>query len=316
MTTSQTDWQQLAWAGIKLLAPSDWYVTQLRVTQNESYIRMEDDDMVRFELSCATVSPIQQINLREHAEAILSKMAKEAKKRGEEFSQSVDTKLVGRHQVKGRDVLTFSWAGRYIGEGMLWWCGKCGKVLVAHVIGVKGERLKELAKKLFTSISDHSEDEWHSWKLFGLDLKVHSSMRLCGHKVEAGFVRFQFKRGDEDSLEVARWSTADLMLKGTTLDKLAAQVLKEHLKKFEISYRHVQFGSSSHEGIELYGKAKMPLKTFQLFLRQLTKRSLMPKLRGLMWKCDNTNRLFLVLAITASEGMSEFEHVINSFKCH
>lgn len=297
-----------------MLAPSDWHIAKLRVARNDGYMRMDDDEMMRFELEWVVIATGQAVNLKEHAEAYLSRMAKEFKKRDKSFAHSVDTKLVGRHQVQGRDIVTFSWTGDYVGEGMLRWCDKCGKLLKAQVIGLKGERIKELARKIFVSISDHSSGDWHDWELFGLNFKVPSYMVLRDHKVEAGFVKFGFKHGDEISFEVARWSAANILLKETTLERWAAQVLREHLRKFDIVYRHGEF--NGHSCIELDGKAKSPLKVLQLVIRQITKRGPMPKLSGLLWKCDETNRLLMTLLIAPPHAMDEVATSITSLRCH
>lgn len=314
MKALHVDWQHIAWQGISFLVPSDWHVVQLHIAQNEGYMRMDDSEMVRLELRWLVMPIGRAINLREQAETYLSRISKELKKRGKSLKQSIDTKLVGRHQVKGRDVVTFSWANDYIGEGMIWWCEKCNKLLMVQVIGSRGEKLREVARKVFVNISDHSSDEWHEWVLFGLNFKVHSSMRLCGHKVESGFVRLHFKRGDEESLEVARWSAANLILKGTTLDRWAAQALKEHLRRFEIVYRHAKF--MGHDCIELDGKAKMPFGSLQLLVRQLAGRTPMPKLRGTIWRCDETNRLFMVLVTAPAHTIDGLLSTATSFRCH
>ncbi|MCS7252670.1 MAG: hypothetical protein RMK18_02255 [Armatimonadota bacterium] len=314
MPFAQSERKRIAWQDISLFVPSEWHIVKLQVARSEGYIRLDDDDMMRFELKWAATPPGQVLNLKEHAQAFLSRMAKEFKKGGKEFTHSIDTKLVGRHQVSGRDVLTFSWVSECIGEGMLWWCGRCGKLVIAQVIGSKGEPIKELAKRVFVSISDHSKDDWHEWELFGLNFKTPASMILREQRVESGFVRFRFKRGDEETLEVARWSAANLILKGTTLEGWAAQVLKEHLRKFDITYRRGKF--NGHDCIELGGKAKSPLKTLQLLIRQITKRSPMPKLNGLMWECDKTNRLIMMLAIAPPQAMEELSASVVSFRCH
>ncbi len=314
MESAHEGWQRIAWQGVSVLIPSEWHVAKLRISRNDGYMRADDDEMMRFELEWVVMAAGQAISLKEQAQAYFSRMAKEFKKRGKEFTHSVDTKLIGRHQVRGRDVLTFSWVGDYVGEGMLWWCDKCGKLLKAQVIGSRGERMKELAKRIFVSISDHSSGDWDDWELFGLNFKVPSYMMLREHKVEAGFVRLLFKHGDEVSFEVTRWSAANILLKGMTLEKWAAQVLREHLRKFDIVYRRGKF--NGHDCVELDGKARSPLGTLQLIIRQITKRGPMPKLSGLLWECSETNRLLMSLLIAPPHMMGELAASITSLKCH
>ncbi|HID06854.1 MAG TPA: hypothetical protein EYP10_06870 [Armatimonadetes bacterium] len=311
---STLSWQTIAWHGVELQAPADWHIAHLRITPNESYMRMEDGDLTRLEIKWVTMPPGKAPDLQEQAKAYLAQMEKEAKKRKLTLRKRVDTKLISKRQAKGRNVLTFDWQLDYIGEGMLWWCSDCNKVLMAQVIGNRGERIRELARRIFTSISDHARNEWQRWSLFGLQFEMHQSMKLGEYDAKSGYVRFQFRYGDEESIEVARWSLANVILKRTSIEQWTADMLKEHLRRYAIDYRTVKIGS--HSGIALQGRWKVPLKTVRLFFRQLSKRGALPRFQGWVWQCTDTNRILWVIAIVKPEHIEWANHVIKTVKCH
>ncbi len=59
-----------------------------------------------------------------------------------------------------------TWSGRLV------YCEKCDRLTVAQVVSARGENLSQTAASILASISDHREDSWTQWALYGLEFAV------------------------------------------------------------------------------------------------------------------------------------------------
>jgi len=62
--------------------------------------------------------------------------------------------------------MNFSWSGLGRGQGKIWHCSKCRRIVIAQVIGMAkdGNAMAAVASQLFSSLHDHSETGYDLWR--------------------------------------------------------------------------------------------------------------------------------------------------------
>lgn len=298
--------------GVTLTIPENWDLVQAKGNRFDGYLRFDEESLLRCEIQWTLVSA-GRVVLDELVERYMESLKKHLQKQGKTVSVQRDIKLVSRRQVK-RNVRTFSWDAGQVGYGMMWFCEDCRRSLVAQVVGYSNEPVKDWARQIFLSLSDHSEGDWEEWSLYGFRFDVPVGWQLSTTELVPGRLRFSFKQGDY-TLMAERWGPALVLLKGKVLEEFAARVLpKEIRERFEIGYRLEPF--KGHPAMELMGKDKRSGSLLHVFLRRLRLGLPFPQFLGWLWHCDLSNRLYLVAGAIAPEHEPLLERFVQSVQCH
>ncbi len=304
--------QFIGWMGLTFNVPENWDLVLAKGNRFDGYLRFEEDGVLRCEIQWTLVSA-GRVVLDEQLEHYLKSLERMLSKSGKPVAIRRNIHLVSRRQVK-RNVRDFVWESNTVGYGMMWFCEDCRKALVAQVLGYEHEPVKDWAKQVFLSLSDHPEGEWEVWSVYGLRFEAPKGWNMSKSEVVPGKVRFVFRQGEYE-LSVGRYGPASVLLKGKRLEEFAVEALgKESVEHFDIHYRLENL--HGHDGMVLMGKDKRSGNPLHVFLRRLRTGNPFPQFRGWLWHCEQSNRFFLVVGAIAPEHEPLWEHMAKSVRCH
>ena len=304
--------QFIGWMGLTFTVPENWDLVHARGNRFDGYLRFEEDGVLRCEIQWTLVSA-GRVVLDEQVEHYLKSLEQMLRKQGKPVTIRKNIHIVSRRQVK-RNVRDFMWESGTIGYGMMWFCEECRRALVAQVVGYEHEPVKEWARQIFLSLSDHAEGEWEVWSLYGLKFEAPVGWQMSKSEIVPGKIRFSFRLGDYE-LSVGRYGPASVLLKGKKLEEFAIEALgKETVERFNIHYRVEDlFG---HERMVLLGKDKRSTSPLHVFLRRLRTGNPFPQFRGWLLHCEQSNRIYIAVGAIAPEHEPLWEHFAQSVRCH
>ncbi len=304
--------QFIGWMGLTFNAPENWDLVQAKGNRFDGYLRLEEDGVLRCEIQWTLVSA-GRVVLDEQVEHYLKSLEQILRKQGKPVTIRKNIHIVSRKQVK-RNVRDFMWESNTVGYGMMWFCEDCRKALVAQVVGYEHEPVKEWAKQIFLSLSDHSEGDWEVWSVYGLEFEAPKGWNISKSEIMPGKIKFLFRQGEYE-LSLGRYGPASVLLKGKRLEEFAVEALgKETVERFNIHYRIESL--HNHEGMVLVGKDKRSNNPFHVFLRRLRTGNPFPQFRGWLWQCEQSNRIYTVVGAIAPEHEQLLEHMARSVRCH
>ncbi|MCS7191961.1 MAG: hypothetical protein NZ937_03120 [Armatimonadetes bacterium] len=304
--------QFIGWMGLTFFVPENWDLVHSKGNRFDGYLRFEEDGVIRCEIQWTLVSAGKVI-LDEQVEHYLKSLEQMLRKQGKPVTVRKNIHIVSRKQVK-RNVRDFMWQSSTIGYGMMWFCEDCRRALVAQVVGYEHEPVKEWAKQVFLSLSDHSDGDWETWSVYGLKFEAPKGWNMSKGEIMPGKICFNFKLGEYE-MTVSRYGPASVLLKDKKLEEFAIEVLgKETVERFKIHYRTENL--NGHEGIELIGKDKRAKSPLHVFLRRLKTGNPFPQFRGRLWNCEQSNRIYLAVGLIAPEHEPLWEQFANSVSCH
>jgi len=304
--------QFIGWMGLTFYVPESWDLVHAKGNRFDGYLRFEEDGVLRCEIQWTLVSA-GRVVLDEQVENYLKSLEQMLRKRGSPVTIRKNIHIVSRKQVK-RNVRDFMWESNTVGYGMMWFCEECRRALVAQVVGYEGEPVKEWARQVFLSLSDHAEGDWEIWSVYGLKFEAPKGWNMAKSEIAPGKISFVFRQGEYE-LSVGRYGPASVLLKGKGLEEFAVEVLgKETVERFNIHYRIENL--HDHEGMVLVGKDKRSANPFHVFLRRLRTGNPFPQFRGWLWRCERSNRVYLSVGTMAPEHEHLWEHMAQSVQCH
>ncbi len=345
------DWTVFGWAGIQLEIPATWELSGLSGDQKTGYLRLDDGEMPRLELKWAHTrrkKPDLHATLDEYFKLI----RKTYKRRGAELSFRRNVNLIKEEEFfKGHTVLGFSWKGDIRANGLIFHVGK--RITIVQVMGRLKENWRPTVLRIFQSIVDRSEASQTLWSAYGLKLGVPKEYKLERQKLLSGYLLFVFvakpmrlqsvlrlaKRGldrirkpnstagstdfippDVGRLSVERYGPADMMLDDykDTPNPLEAWFRAKYAKAirgygFEVT-THID---ADDERLTLVGEQTrfydgVPFSPV-LILDKLSKRT------GFvfhLWRCNHSNRIYVIQSIGSDDGAPTVQKVTQSIKCH
>lgn len=345
------DWTVFGWAGIQLEIPKTWELSGLSGDQKTGYLRLDDAEMPRLELKWAHTrrkKPDLHATLDEYF-----KLIRKTYKKGGELSFRRNVNFIKDPEFfEGRNILGFSWKGGVRANGLIFHAGK--RIIIVQVIGRLKENWRPIVLRIFQSITDHRDAPQTLWSAYGLKLSVPKEYKLERQKLLSGYLLFAFvakkehfqsviklaksassrlqKNGtphiqnkkaspsDKGSLSVERYGPAEVML-GDYKD--TPNPLEAWFRaKYKKAIRGYGFEVTSHtdtedEHLTLIGQQTrlydgIPL-TPVLTLDKLSKRT---TLVFHLWRCNQSNRIYVIQSISNTDASSTVQKVAESIKCH
>jgi len=256
--------------------------------------------------------PVPKTDLKANIERILKETAKQAKKTKAAFDSNIRPEKT--EGVDGeRTAINFSWTGVGRGQGKIWQCDTCKRIVVAQVVGLGKDQaaISAVASQLFGTLEDHTTDGFDLWALYDLQIGIPDDFRLEEQKLLSGYLHLSFARGGEKII-VDRWGLANVTRKKFGLKDWFANNafvgLKRMKKDEETLYDHEAIhyvGSLSlFDRIRLLKDAKTSLRRFPT------------RYEGGLWDCTDSNKLFAVQVLHSKKTEGLWDEVTDRCVCH
>ncbi len=347
------EWTVFGWAGIELEIPTTWELSGLSGDQKTGYLRLDDPEMPRLELKWAHTrrkKPDLHATLDEYF-----KLIRKTYKKGTELSFRRNVNFIKEEEFfEGRTVLGFSWKGSIRASGLIFHTGK--RITIVQVMGRLKENWRPTVLRVFESIADRGDAPLTLWSAYGLKLGVPKEYKLERQKLLSGYLLFAFvakpvrfqsavrlaklasnrlrnngsledRRSevtsvvpDKGSLSVERYGPAEVMLSDY---KDAPNPLETWFRaKYAKAIRGYGFEvtsdtDSADECLTLIGEQTrlydgVPFSPV-LMLDKLSKRT---ALVFHLWRCNQSNRIYVIQSVGSIDARSTVQKVAESIKYH
>ena len=348
------DWTVFGWAGIQLEIPTTWELSGLSGDQKTGYLRLDDAEMPRLELKWAHTrrkKPDLHATLDEYF-----KLIRKTYKKGTELSFRRNVNLIKEDEFfKGRTVIGFSWKGSIRANGLIFHTRKRITIVQVMGRLKENWRPTVLRVfESITDRRDAPLTLWSAYGLkLGVpkEYKLERQKLLSGYLLFAFVakpIRFQsvvrlaklanrrLRRNgaiddldtytpdkgtpDKGRLSVERYGPAEVMLDDykETPNPLEAWFRTKYAKAIRgYGFEVTADTDSEDERLTLIGQQTrlydgVPL-TPVLMLDKLSKRT---TLVFHLWRCHQSNRIYVIQSIGSTEGQSTVQKVAGSIECH
>ena len=293
-------YKSFGWQGITLTVPSRWELVYTRGDYAAGHVRLADERAVRLEVRWQA-GPAQA-PASDTVESYLRGLRKKLKGSGFELSVQRNLKLASP---PGKKVECYGWSADRQALGMLSRCQECGRTVHMHLLGEPQERLRGLARTVFSSLRDHPEGEELQWRFFDLDFRSPRRLPLRSSSLQAGCIRMQFGAG-RTKLELVRLSLAEVLLRRRGLEEWFRSFYGPSLKRR--SYRIVPDSFRGHQALALSGRAWLVVNPLAVAGRRRV-------VRAACWHCERTNRLFICGFDGPEAEQETFERARDGLRC-
>jgi len=288
------------WQGITLTVPAEWYLVATRGTRSEGYVRLADDSAARMELRWQTARsehpPSQAVDL------YLRKLQRQARKEHIPFAVQRGLNLAAP---VGKRVECYRWVADRQALGMMSQCAECGRLVHVQLHGRPEEPMRGLARTVFSSLRDHSEDGTELWRFLDVEFRTPEGLRLLKPSLQSGCVRMLFGAG-RTRLEFVRASLAEVVLARRQLVDWFREFYRPALKRRSYELREERI--RSHPGVRLEGRPWLLVNPLRLIGRKMV-------VEGVCWHCEATNRLFVCCYDGPEAGREELARAVEAFVC-
>ena len=329
----------IGWQGVRCVLPPEWNLTGFSMERESGYLRADAPrnsaltvqirwtqankpeqkslyhtllPILRFALK--KPAPLEsKTDLRGSLEKMLKDTAKQAKKVKKEFESNIKPEKT-EGPGDERTAINFTWTGEGRGQGKIWHCSHCKRIVMAQVIGLQkdGGAMATVAAQLFSTLHDHAEDGYDLWALYDLEMEIPEDFRLESQKLLSGYLHLKFLRGAEQ-IVIDRWGLANMALKKFTLAEWFRNNALVNLKRMtETAYGD----DDGHRFAAWTGK----LSLFGL-IRALRDgrgglRNFPTRYTGGAWTCDSSNKIYAVQVFHSAKNKELWAEVVNRCACH
>ncbi|MCS7310630.1 MAG: hypothetical protein NZ741_10450 [Armatimonadetes bacterium] len=300
MKSGLTPEQIVGWQGVSLQVPPDWSVTGFQGDAREGYLRIDSPGSLVAEVRWAQAR--KPVDIRKRLDAYLNLVERQAKKRKVAFTGRI------KPSEEREGALEFHYRADRKVWGFIQQCPQCRRVVIAQVSGDADDPVVNVAHQLLHTLQDHAEDGWWTWALLGLLVRLPQRFALVKTQVMSGYLLLQFRhRYTEVSVE--RWGLADVTLKKWTLPDWAQQVAGWKRTRAQ----HTESEIKTHPAVWSVGVRRAPtVWLWRKVERWLLRRP--EELRGVVWHCEPSNRIFSVRVERGTEEL--LEQIVASVQCH
>ena len=295
----------VAWQGIAVKVPADWSLVGVSGDEKKGYFRVDGPIASALEVRWSPAggrAPDLMVRGRE----FLATLEKSCRKNKVKFSSKLKSEKDGAGSVG------FTWQSDRLGQGRLIYCAKCDRVVVAQVVSSRDENVAHIAPDVLSSLTDHRDDGWVSWALYGLAFAVPPRYKIDKQKLMSGYLSLSFKSGTR-TLVVERWGLVSSLLGGGTLEEWYRKDVQPDIKGYRVGYGKTEV--KGHEGLKIEGRRAGVREAAKAAAYAFTLHPHPGVLTGWAWRCEESNRLFSVRA-THVAGDDIAESVRDLIRCH
>jgi hypothetical protein len=324
----------IGWQGVRFTLPPDWNMTGFSTDRDDGYLKVDSPGTMFVQVKWSDPRFKRPSNFGEWAfrkwqksrkktevssktpdlRVILENFLKQTEKQSKKARSSFDSKIRPETtEANGeRTAFNFSWSGGGQGQGKIWYCKACGRVVVAQVVGTAKDNIANVASQMLGSIGCHGENGWETWALYDLVAGIPSDFMLKSQQLMSGYLKLEFSRRGGERISVERWGLANVSLKKFTLSEWFRKTCNLGSYKLEETESAVQ----DHEAIRASGRIRSP------FLLASALRDAIGTLRpatrydGCCWECPETNKLYAVQVWHNVKTEGLLEEVAARCECH
>lgn len=328
---------RVGWQGVTFTLPPDWNITGFSMDRADGYVKVDSPGTMfaqvkwldpaakrpanladaatrlwrwwreRRGAACEPAAP----DLRETLDTFLKQTARKARtgrgKAGFDYKVKGEVTEAGGERVAHH----FSWSGGGQGQGKIWRCARCRRVVIAQVVGQARDPVGDVAAQLFGSLRDHGEDGWEAWALYDMVAAVPDDFRLRAQKLMSGYLRLEFERRGE-RIVLERWGLASVALKKFTLAEWFRR-MGDVPARAAVEAEETDAG---HAAVWCAGSIRGPL-AWARALRDAAG-SLRPASRyaARCWTCEESNKVYAVQVWHNRRTEGLLEEVAARCQCH
>ncbi len=301
----------IAWQGISVCVPDNWHIGAISGDEEEGYLRIQDDDMVRLETKWEQAKNFVDI------EAVVEKYLNDLKRRSKRVRPAIKTRhgsrTTGPDELGRKSLVRFAWSGDRQGQGMAWLCGECNRVVIVQVIAPLDEDIRTLSRRVFSSFRDHPDGNWRTWATYGFVAEAPKDFKLADQKLMTGLIQFSFER-DTEKLTVSRYALADVLLKNRSLFDWSREEFGKRLRNCACE---TDTGTlHGHEAILVYGSKSKLGPRVQRFVWHCLRRKYGDRMECIIWHCEESNKIFAVESTVDVATCGLAHEVAQRIRCH
>lgn len=293
----------VGWQGITLKAPEDWSLVGVSGDDKKGYFQVDGPVSSVLQVKWAPAMG-KKPDLMAKAREFLSSLEKARKK--QKFSSTL------KEDKRDENTVNFSWRAQELGQGRLTYCPDCDRVVIAQVVYTREENVSGVVPLILGSLSDHGEDGWSTWALYGLEFAVPKNYRIEKNVFMSGYLCLSFRKGQK-TITVERWGLANTMLNEYEMEDWYRKDALPDIKGYRVKLE--QETVQEHDGLVLSGRRAGIKQMLKAAAFSLTLHPHPGLISGYVWHCGESNRLFSVRA-THTEGDDIAENVRDSITCH
>lgn len=302
--------QIIGWQGLTLQVPAEWTVGAVSGDHREGYLRVDGRDFPRLEVRWHEAKG--STDLGGTVERYLQGLQRGRQQQAVEID--AQAKFISRRRIGKDQIQPFTWRGEQAGYGVAWLCKKCGRVILAQLLGKTDEAdLEQLAVRVLSSIQDHPAHDWVTWSLYDLHTEVPQGFEVTDTELRAGLTQLSFRR-ESERLVIARWGLAETALRGRSLKVWAGEQLDKQLRPYRPSVEETDF--RGHVALHVTGEAITPLGMWFRLVRHLVQKEHADQLAGYIWHCAPTNRIYVVYGMVDVAHKDLVKQVRDRTRCH
>ncbi len=324
----------VGWQGIRFTLPPDWNITGFSLEPGGGYLKVESPGtmfaQVKWTERGGPKPPLTLYELTKRLfillrlykpveppppdlRAVLDNFLKETSKHAKKARTGFDFKVKPETKERGDKWTThnFTWSGGGQGQGKIWHCSGCGRVVIAQIVGQARDNVADVAAGMFGSLQDHAEDGWNTWALYDVDAQVPADFKLRSQKLMSGYIRLDFWRGAERIL-LERWGLANVTRKKFTLEEWFRHVgqVGDHGAKVN------EVEAQGHPAVEAGGSVRGLVGWLRALRDAAPRHRPATRYAGSAWECPETNKIFMAQTWTTPRTERLLEEVVTRCRCH
>jgi hypothetical protein len=330
----------VGWQGIRCSLPPEWNVTGFSMERESGYLRIDSPGsgtmtvQIRWtnaarpdegppsgytllapyvrKLFRRPPPPIPKPDLKSNLEKMLKETERQAKKAKTPFESTIKPERTEGENDE-RTAMNFSWSGVGRGQGKIWHCATCQRIVIAQVVGMAKDHhaISVVASRLFSSLQDHSETGYDLWALYDLQVEVPEDFRLEEQKLLSGYLNLTFGRGGE-KIVVDRWGLANMTLKKFSVAEWFQNHALVHLKRLPEEETEIQ----NHAVRRYSGPLSLLARIRALRDAKTSLRRFPTRYEGGAWECRESNKIFALQVLHSKRTEGLWEEVAKRCLCH
>jgi len=272
----------IAWQGIQLELPADWYLNGFSGDWREGVLTISSPGKTHLDIKW--VRTRARSDLQFHLQRFLKQLERDARKQRARFTGTIEP--------EGEQSLRFRWNGHEQAVGRIRRCPDCQCITLMQLCSAsRHEPLHTLASAIFDTLLDHPDEHgWVEWSLYGLQTAVPERFRLESHAILTGQTRLSFRAGRE-RLTIERIARAEQLMRGWSMSDWVHAWLR--WDRWHGTREPFEFEGDP----ALIGQGRLHLGTMMSESLQslFTLRRPAWRIRAVAWLCPERNALFHIL---------------------